>query len=78
LGVALAIQYENSPAPRPLSHFYAAMMNDVMRSDVIYVIGSGLGDLHLNSLIHEARSRNPSTPLVFVDYWKNGFEQNST
>jgi hypothetical protein len=58
---------------RPLSHYYAAMIYDLMRSDVIYVMGSGLGDLHLNSLIHEARSRNPPTPLIFVDCWKNGF-----
>lgn len=53
---------------RPLSHFYASMMRDVMRADVIFVIGSGLGDLHLNALLHEARSRQPPTPLLFVDF----------
>jgi hypothetical protein len=60
---------------RPFSHFYAAMMRDLIWCDVIYVIGSGLGDLHVNSLIHEARSRNPPPALIFVDNCKNGFDE---
>lgn len=59
---------------RPLSYYYASMGRDLMLSDVIYVIGSGLGDLHLNSWLREARSRNPNIPVVFVDYWKHGLE----
>ena len=44
-----------------------------MLCDVIYVIGSGLNDLHLNNWLHELRSRTPRTPILFVDLWKDGF-----
>jgi hypothetical protein len=33
---------------------------------VIFVIGSGLADLHLNNWLHEARSRRPRTPILFM------------
>jgi hypothetical protein len=59
---------------RPLSYFYSAMARDTLRADVIYVIGSGLGDLHLNTWLHEARSRNPMTPILLIDYWKEDFQ----
>lgn len=58
---------------RPLSHFYSAMARDMMRADVIYVVGSGLGDLHLNTWLKEARSRDPMPPILFVDYWPGDF-----
>lgn len=58
---------------RPMSHFYAAMANDLMSADIIYVIGSGLGDLHLNTWLQEARARNPRPPILFVDYWAQDF-----
>ena len=38
-----------------------------MLCDVIYVIGSGLADLHLNAWLHETRSRTPRTPILFID-----------
>jgi hypothetical protein len=44
-----------------------------MRCDVIYVIGCGLNDLHLNNWMHEARSRRPRAPIIFVDLWEDGF-----
>jgi hypothetical protein len=44
-----------------------------MRADVIFVIGSGLADLHLNTWLKDARSRNPRPPILFVDQWKRGF-----
>lgn len=59
---------------RPFSHFYSMMARDAMRSDVIFVIGSGLADLHLNTWLAEARSRSPKPALVFIDYWPNGYE----
>jgi NAD-dependent SIR2 family protein deacetylase len=34
---------------QPLSHYYASLARDALTVDVIYVIGSGLGDLHLNT-----------------------------
>src|ERR1019366_5043629 len=35
---------------QPLSHYYASMARDALAADIIYVIGSGLGDLHLNKI----------------------------
>ena len=62
---------------RPLSDFYSALARDAMLSDLLIVIGSGLGDLHLNTWLDEARSRKPKPPLLFVDYWPNGFEDDT-
>ncbi len=56
----------------PFCYYYAALAKDLIEADLIYVIGSGLGDLHINTWLHEARSRNPRTPLLFVDYWPDG------
>jgi SIR2-like domain len=58
---------------RPLSHFYSALARDAMLCDVIYMIGCGLNDLHLNNWMHEARSRRPRPPILFVDLWEDGF-----
>lgn len=58
---------------RPFCHYYAALAQDLMTADVIYVIGSGLTDLHINTWLHEARSKHSPTPLLFVDYWPKGF-----
>ena len=57
----------------PLSHYYASMARDAMTADIIYVIGSGLSDLHLNSWLGDARRKNPQPPLILVDCWPNGF-----
>lgn len=57
---------------RPMAHYYTALARDAMRADIIYIIGSGLGDLHLNTWFTEARARRPAPPILFVDYWANG------
>ena len=62
---------------RPLPYLYAALARDVIEADVIYVIGAGLGDLHLNTLLAEARSRSQAAPLLFVDWWDGGFDPNA-
>jgi hypothetical protein len=62
---------------KPFSHFYSMMARDAMRADVIFVIGSGLADLHLNTWLAQARSRTPKPALLFVDYWQNGFEEDT-
>jgi hypothetical protein len=62
---------------RPFSHFYSMMARDAMRADVIFVVGSGLADLHLNTWLSEARFRTPQPPLLYVDYWENGFEHDT-
>ena len=58
---------------KPFSHYYASMARDAMEADFIFVIGSGLGDLHLNTWLGQARRRDPPPPLVFVDYWSGSF-----
>ena len=58
---------------RPLSHYYASMARDAMTADIIYVLGYGLGDLHLNTFLAEARRMKPVPPLVFVDRWPDRF-----
>ena len=58
---------------RPFSYYYASMVRDMMMADIIYVIGYGLGDLHLNAWLAEARCMEPVPPLVFVDRWPNCF-----
>jgi hypothetical protein len=58
-------------------HFYSMMARDAMRADVIFVIGSGLADLHLNTCLAEARWRKPKPPLLYVDWWPNSFEEDA-
>ena len=63
-----------SPLQRqPFSHYYASMALDAMSADIIFVIGSGLSDLHLNTWMGEARRRDPMPPLLFVDHWSGSF-----
>ena len=57
----------------PLSHYYAGLSHDAMKADVIYVIGSGLVDLHINARLAEARRRRPAPPLLFIDFWPESF-----
>jgi hypothetical protein len=59
---------------RPFAHYYSMMARDAMRADIIFVIGSGLADLHLNTWLGEARSRARQPPVLVVDYWPKGFE----
>ena len=58
---------------QPFSHYYASMARDAMSADIIYVIGSGLVDLHLNTWLGDARRRTPMPRLLFVDYRRDGF-----
>lgn len=62
---------------RPFASFYAALARDAVTADVIYVIGSGLGDLHLNTWLNEARRTRPTTPILLVDFWPGGFLEDS-
>ena len=57
----------------PLSHYYASMACDALKADIIYVIGSGISDLHLNAWLGDARRKTPKPPLIFVDYYPNSF-----
>lgn len=53
----------------PFSHYYAALARDAFESDVIFVLGSGLGDSHINNWIKAVRKDGPKIPLVFVSFW---------
>lgn len=64
----------NSLQAIPMAHFYQAFAQDVMLADIIYVIGSGLSDLHLNVWLGQARSRSKPPVLFFVDDWEDGYE----
>ena len=57
----------------PLCHYYASFARDAMRADVIYVVGSGLVDLHLNTWLEQARRREPMPRLVFIDRCEGDF-----
>ena len=56
---------------QPFSHYYASMARDAMEAEIIFVIGCGLGDLHLNTWLGEARRRDPMPPLIFIDHWSD-------
>ena len=62
---------------QPFSHYYASMARDALTADIIYVIGYGLRDLHLNTWLGEARRTNPKPPLIFVDRWPHGFRDDT-
>ena len=57
----------------PQAHYYASLARDAMTADVIFLIGFGLVDLHINARIAEARRRRPCPPLIFVDWWDESF-----
>ena len=56
---------------QPFSHYYASMARDAMEAEIIFVIGCGLGDLHLNTWLGEARRRDPMPPLIYIDHWSD-------
>ncbi len=62
---------------QPFSHYYASMARDMMMADLIYVIGCGLRDLHVNTWLKEARRKKPRTPLILVDCWPEGFREDT-
>lgn len=64
----------NSLQAIPMAHFYQAFAQDAMLADIIYVIGSGLSDLHLNVWLGQARARSKPPVLVFLDFWEDGYE----
>lgn len=53
----------------PYVAYYAGLSRDVQEADVIFVLGSGLADLHLNICLREARRARPDLPILFVGYW---------
>ena len=52
---------------QPFTHYYGSLARDAMNADIVFVIGSGLGDLHLNTWLKAARRRKRKPPLILVD-----------
>lgn len=61
----------------PFSYFYSELARDALQADVIFVLGCGLGDLHINNWLHEARLQSDHAPIILVDYWAGGFAANA-
>lgn len=55
----------------PYAHYYAGLCRDAMEADLILVLGSGLADLHFNSILKAARRNKPNVPILYVGYWGN-------
>lgn len=58
----------------PYATYYSGLNRDVLEADVIFVLGSGLADLHLNSCLQQARRVRPNVPILFVGYWGGGHD----
>lgn len=43
----------------------------MLDTDVIFVLGSRLADLRLNTYLKEARRARPALPILSVGYWGN-------
>ena len=53
----------------PFASYYAGLAREAMEADVVFVVGSGLSDMHLNTWLKTARCRKPRVPLLYVGYW---------
>lgn len=53
----------------PYCFYYAGLSRDVMEADVVFVLGSGLADLHLNTWLKQVRRLKPTLPLLYVGWW---------
>jgi hypothetical protein len=53
----------------PFGFYYAGYTKDILEADAIFVLGSGLADLHLNSFMSLARTAKPDVPIFYVGYW---------
>lgn len=56
----------------PYLSYYGGLTREVNEADLIIVLGSGLGDLHLNTCLLQARRTCPPTPIIYVGWWKDG------
>lgn len=61
----------------PMSYYYASFARDALAADVIYVVGYGLSDVHLNCWLHEARSGANRPPIILIDFWRDGCAETS-
>lgn len=59
----------------PYASYYSGLSRDAMEADVIFILGSGLADLHLNTWLEAVRRAKSRLPLVFVSYWGGSTEE---
>lgn len=53
----------------PYAFYYSGFSREAMEADLILVLGSGLGDLHLNTCLRAARRARPHIPVIYVGWW---------
>lgn len=53
----------------PFASYYSGLAREVMEANAIFVIGSGLADLHLNAWLNTVRRFKPHVPILYVGYW---------
>ncbi len=58
----------------PHAFYYSALGRDAMEADVIFVLGSGLADLHLNTWLKAVRRARPDVPILYVGHWSGGMD----
>ncbi|WOB57032.1 MULTISPECIES: SIR2 family protein [Pseudomonas] len=58
----------------PYLYYYSGLARDIVEADLIFVLGSGLGDYHLNTYMRQARKSEEPTPLIYVSYWDKGWK----
>lgn len=54
----------------PYAFYYSQLARDIIEADVIFIIGSGLADLHINKWLYEVRRSRTKAPLILVGFWK--------
>lgn len=53
----------------PFNYYYSSLAHDLMESEYVIVAGYGMGDIHINKWITQARLGNPNLKIIIVDYW---------
>ena len=57
----------------PQANYYASLAGAAMTTDIIFLIGFRMVDLHINARLAEAHRRRRCPPLIFVDFWEHSF-----
>ncbi|WP_145915372.1 SIR2 family protein [Geobacter anodireducens] len=51
----------------PFNYYYSSLGHDLMESEYVIVAGYGMGDIHVNKWLKEARLANPGLKVIIVD-----------
>lgn len=58
---------------KPMSFYQTALARDLLQADTIIIVGCGLGDLHINYWINQARMKSKPPSLLMVDHWNRPY-----